>query len=174
MDHPALRVERDPGPASARVGSVTTSAPPGFLALPCTGDLGATWPALAGRAVSFAVLGPPPGKVVVGVHPDLECVFWALPGGEVVVVARALLSSVLAVIAPGQLRRAAVTLGEARYQTTALADPTRLLAHASGAELGGLLYRDVLQGCEARVLCGDHFGLGPGTGLVHAELGPGP
>jgi hypothetical protein len=97
----------------------------------------ARWPQLAGRAVHLAVAGPGP----VRLEPTAEYVLWPLPGGEVVVVEREQLVPLLAHLAPSQLRQAAATVGEGRYEGAVLAEPARLLGYVSGEELAGLGYR---------------------------------
>jgi hypothetical protein len=114
---------------------MTQGGPPEGLALHALEDLGARWPALAGRPASLVALaGPPPARV----EADAEYVFWALPDERVLAVERGRLVEVLAALAPGQLRQASVTLGAGRYHGAVLADPTRVLGYCLGDALLGL------------------------------------
>ncbi|MBI2371036.1 MAG: isoleucine--tRNA ligase, partial [Deltaproteobacteria bacterium] len=55
----------------------------------------------------------------------------------------------------------------------ALADPTRILAYAKGAELEGLTYRHAFYDRVSPILPAEHVTLEQGTGLVHTAPGHG-
>ncbi len=125
-----------------------------------------------------------PANLAVAAHPDLSYVAYDLRG-QVVVVAKDLLSSFLAEVAPRELAvkgvplrhspeaHQATTGGGGVTQVAALADPTRALAYLEGKSLEGLKYVSPLNGRECPVILGTHVTLEAGTGLVHTAPGHG-
>ncbi|HZY01974.1 MAG TPA: isoleucine--tRNA ligase [Anaeromyxobacteraceae bacterium] len=124
-----------------------------------------------------------PANLAVAAHPDFAYVAYDLRG-EVVVVAKDLLATFLAEVAPGELAlkegahrhspqaHAAAAVGEVA-PLAALADPSRILATMDGRSLEGVKYRHPLNGRECPVLLGTHVTLEAGTGLVHTAPGHG-
>jgi isoleucyl-tRNA synthetase len=167
-DHTAL--------AEAEVEYENHTSPSVYVAFPAEGDLGAKWPALKGRAVSFAIWTTTPwtlpANLAIAVHPKLEYVFYDL-GEKVIAVAKDLLPKVLAEVSPEQLAVKSVQVAGASFDAAALVDPKRILAFAQGDELVGLQYKHVFYGRVSPVLAGEHVTLEQGTGLVHTAPGHG-
>lgn len=163
--------------AEAEVEYDEHASPSVYVAFPALGELSATWPALAGRQVSFAIWTTTPwtlpANLAISVHPAFEYVFYALDDARTVVVAKDMLPSFLAACAPAHLKTKAVRLGEGAFDVTALEDASRVLAYASGESLAGLEYRHVLNGKTCPVVTGEHVTLEAGTGLVHTAPGHG-
>jgi len=125
-----------------------------------------------------------PANLAVAAHPRLTYVAYDLKG-TVVVVARDLLLSFLAEVAPGELDTAqrpvphspqvheAATGGGAVATVANLVDPGRVLAHFAGKQLEGLRYQHPFMAREGTVILGEHVTLEAGTGLVHTAPGHG-
>ncbi len=114
-----------------------------------------------------------PANLAIAVHPELEYVFYALGSDSVLVLAKELLPSVLAAIAPGELKEKQVTAGGASFDAAVLADPSRVLGYALGRDLEGLRYAHPFLDRESPVILGEHVTLEAGTGLVHTAPGHG-
>jgi isoleucyl-tRNA synthetase len=125
-----------------------------------------------------------PANLAVAAHPDFAYAAYDLRG-EVVVVAKDLLASFLAEVAPDELAvkdrphghspqaHQAATGGGGMAPVASLADPSRILATLEGKSLEGLRYRHPLNGRECPVILGTHVTLEAGTGLVHTAPGHG-
>ena len=147
-------------------------------------------PALAGKPARLVIWTTTPwtlpANLAVAAHPDFTYVAYAL-AGAVVVVAKDLLTTFLAAVAPGELSGGAPPhqhspaaheaatggggLGGAGHAT--LAHPERVLASFEGKELEGLKYRHPFMERESPVILGEHVTLEAGTGLVHTAPGHG-
>jgi ureidoglycolate lyase len=140
-----------------------------YVAFAAVGDLSTRFSTLGGRGVQFVVdvgeeADAAAGSASLCVHPDAEYVFYALDDARAVVIAKDLLLSTLAAIAPAHLKPRKVKVGEGSFDATALADVTRVLAYASGCDLESLRYRD---GAGEGTIVGDaHVALEAGTGLA--------
>ncbi len=152
-------------------------SPSVYVAFAAEGDLSAKWAALKGQKVSFAIWTTTPwtlpANLAISVHPTFEYVFYELEPGRVVVLAKDMLAAVLAAVAPSHLKQQEVKLGEGSFDVSALAEPQRILAYASGTDLEGLKYRHVFLDRVSPVICGEHVTLDAGTGLVHTAPGHG-
>ncbi|HEU4384911.1 MAG TPA: isoleucine--tRNA ligase [Anaeromyxobacteraceae bacterium] len=125
-----------------------------------------------------------PANLAVTAHPDFAYVAYDLRG-EVVVVAKDLLATFLAEVAPQELglkssphrhspqAHAAATGGGGVAPVAALADPSRVLASFDGRALEAVTYRNPLNGRACPVILGAHVTLEAGTGLVHTAPGHG-
>ncbi|HYG67940.1 MAG TPA: class I tRNA ligase family protein, partial [Anaeromyxobacteraceae bacterium] len=125
-----------------------------------------------------------PANLAVAAHPEFTYVAYELRG-EIVVVAKDLLESFLAAVAPEELAPAtapakhtpaaheAFTGGGAAAMDGRLAHPERVLAVFEGKALEGLTYRHPFMDRESPVILGDHVTLDAGTGLVHTAPGHG-
>ena len=123
-----------------------------------------------------------PANLAVAAHPQLAYVAYDLRG-EVVVVAKDLLASFLAAVAPDELGASGAPTKhspQAHEAMTsgggvgaALAHPERVLATFEGHELEGLTYRHPFMPRDGKVILGDHVTLEAGTGLVHTAPGHG-
>ncbi|HEX8909978.1 MAG TPA: isoleucine--tRNA ligase [Anaeromyxobacteraceae bacterium] len=123
-----------------------------------------------------------PANLAVAAHPDLTYVAYDLRGA-VVVVAKDLLASFLAAVAPDELGPSAAPAPhtpQAHEATTggggtapSLAHPERVLATFEGRELEGLTYRHPFMDRDGQVILGEHVTLEAGTGLVHTAPGHG-
>jgi len=115
-----------------------------------------------------------PANLAIAVNPAVEYAAYDL-NGRVLVVAKDLLPTFLAEIAPDELAIKEVKLGNApsEAQVAALKDPSRVLAYFSGKELEGLQYTHVLNGKTCPVILGEHVTVDSGTGLVHTAPGHG-
>ena len=145
-------------------------------------------PKLAGRKARLVIWTTTPwtlpANLAVSAHPDFGYVAYEL-GGQVLVVAKDLLTSFLAECAPGELSvsdtpaahspdaHTAATGGGGVAPTARLAHPERVLAHFDGRALEGLTYRHPFLDRECPVILGDHVTLEAGTGLVHTAPGHG-
>ncbi|MBK7857572.1 MAG: isoleucine--tRNA ligase [Archangiaceae bacterium] len=129
-----------------------------------------------GKKVSFVIWTTTPwtlpANLAISVHPKFEYVFYAL-AQRVVCVAKDLLLHFLSQVAPDELKVQKVTLGTNAFDASALVDPTRILAYASGEELKGLEYQHVFYPRRSPILTGEHVTLEAGTGLVHTAPGHG-
>jgi len=124
-----------------------------------------------------------PANLAVAVHPDLPYVAYQL-GEDAVVVARDLLGSFLAAVAPGELKadeaparhspaaHEAATGGGA-LPVAALRDPAKVIAHFDGKSLESVRYRHPFLDRVSPVILGSHVTLEAGTGLVHTAPGHG-
>ncbi len=152
-------------------------SPSVYVAFPSAGDLSAKWSALKGKNVAFAIWTTTPwtlpANMAISVNPKFEYVFYELDEKRVVVLAKDMLATVLSVIAPTQLKNAQVKLGEGSFDVSALGEPQRILAYASGSELEGLKYTHVFANRTSPIICGEHVTLEAGTGLVHTAPGHG-
>ncbi len=152
-------------------------SPSVYVAFPAVEDLGAKWPALKGKNVSFAIWTTTPwtlpANLAISVNPKFEYVFYELDEKRVLVLSKDMLASVLSVIAPGHLKQAQVKLGEGSFDVSALNEPQRILAYASGSDLEGLTYKHVFYERTSPIIVGDHVTLEAGTGLVHTAPGHG-
>ncbi|MHB8875662.1 MAG: isoleucine--tRNA ligase [Myxococcaceae bacterium] len=163
--------------AEAEVEYEDHASPSVYVAFEAAGELSAKWPRLLGKKVAFAIWTTTPwtlpANLAIAVHPTVEYVFYDL-GPRVVVVARELLAKMLAELAPEQhLAVKQVALPGGTVEAVALADPTRILAYASGAELAGSSYKHFLYDRVSPVILGEHVTLEQGTGLVHTAPGHG-
>jgi isoleucyl-tRNA synthetase len=122
-----------------------------------------------------------PANLAVAAHPDFTYVAYDLRG-TVVVVAKDLLASFLAAVAPDEVRDApaahspaahAASTGGGGVPPVHLAHPERVLATFEGRALEGLRYRHPFMGRESPVILGEHVTLEAGTGLVHTAPGHG-
>ena len=124
-----------------------------------------------------------PANLAVAAHPDLTYVAYDLHG-QVVVVAKDLLTSFLQAVAPDDLlhetphahspaAHEAATGGGGVSQATELRDPGCILACLEGRSLEGLRYRHPFFDREGMVLLAEHVTLEAGTGLVHTAPGHG-
>jgi isoleucyl-tRNA synthetase len=145
-------------------------------------------PKLAGRKARLVIWTTTPwtlpANLAIAAHPDLTYVAYDL-AGTVVVVAKDLLTSFLADVAPGELAvndvpvphspaaHEAATGGGGVVSTAHLADPTKVLGYLEGKALEGLRYRHPFMNRESPVILGEHVTLEAGTGLVHTAPGHG-
>jgi isoleucyl-tRNA synthetase len=148
-----------------------------YVAFAAVGDLAAKWTALEGRSVSFAIWTTTPwtlpANLAICAHPKFEYVFYALDEQRTVCVAKGLLTRFLSECAPDHLQSKDVKIGEAEFDVSALVDPQRVLAYASGDDLAGFKYRHALNDKVLPVILGGHVTLEQGTGLVHTAPGHG-
>ena len=148
--------------AEAEVEYEDHTSPSIHVAFDVVGDLPA--PELAGRPARLVIWTTTPwtlpANLAVSAHPDFLYVAYDLRG-KVVVVAKDLLLSFLAAVAPDEL------------VDGALAVPSRVLATLEGRELEGVKYRHPFMDRESPVILGDHVTLEAGTGLVHTAPGHG-
>ena len=171
--------------AEAEVEYEDHTSPSIHVAFEVVGDLPA--PAPAGRAASLVIWTTTPwtlpANLAVAAHPDFVYVAYDLRG-KVVVVAKDLLASFLAAVAPDELVDGAAppahspqaheaATGGAGVPGLALRDPTRILAYLEGTQLEGVRYRHPFMGRESPVVLGEHVTLEAGTGLVHTAPGHG-
>lgn len=152
--------------------------PLAWVAFPVVGEAGARWPALAGRALHLAActaaLEALPDCPALLAGPELEYVFWPLPDGRVLALARDRLLAALAAVAPTQLQRREVTVGGATREATVLAAPASLLGYAAGEELVGLRYRRLAAPGEGTVLAGPGALAAAGSGFTPAPPAAAP
>ena len=115
-----------------------------------------------------------PANLAVAVHPHLAYVAYDL-AAEVLVVAKDLLGSFLAAIAPGELLPPSepVLPSPPSHAGATLAHPDRVLAEFAGSSLEGMRYRHPFLEREGIVVLGEHVSLEAGTGLVHTAPGHG-
>ncbi|HQR30618.1 MAG TPA: class I tRNA ligase family protein, partial [Anaeromyxobacteraceae bacterium] len=124
-----------------------------------------------------------PATLAFAANPDFAYLAYDL-GGRVVVVAKDLLTSFLAAVAPGELVDGAApaahspqaheaATGGAGIPGATLRDPSRILATFEGKQLEGVRYRHPFMGRESPVILGTHVTLEAGTGLVHTAPGHG-
>ncbi len=113
-----------------------------------------------------------PANLAVAVHPEFEYVAYDL-GARVAIVAKDLLPRFLAEVAPDQVTVKGVEVAGTPLETAALADPKRILAYLTGAELEGVRYAHPFLPRESPVILGDHVTLEQGSGLVHTAPGHG-
>ena len=150
--------------AEAEVEYEDHDSPSVYVAMRAGADLFAKFAALKGREVDYAIWTTTPwtlpANLAIAVHPKLEYVFYDL-GPRVVVVARELLATVLAAIAPDQLD------AEKNF------DVKRILASTTGAELEHLTYQHPFYARTGQLILGEHVTLEAGTGLVHTAPGHG-
>ncbi|MBI3184492.1 MAG: isoleucine--tRNA ligase [Myxococcales bacterium] len=177
--------------AEAEVEYEDHESPSIHVAFDTAEDLGKRWPQLAGKKVAFAIWTTTPwtlpANLAIAVHPELDYVFYEL-GPRVLCVAKELLGRFLADIrAEGHLLRREVAVPKPEAEAAAklaslppeklgglaLADPTRILAYAKGAELEGLTYRHAFYDRVSPILPAEHVTLEQGTGLVHTAPGHG-
>jgi len=169
-DHTAL--------AEAEVEYEDHTSPSVYVAFEAAEDLSRRWPALAGKRVAFAIWTTTPwtlpANLAIAVHPKFEYVFYQI-GERVLCVAKDLLPRVLADISSDQVRVREMSLpgSSERLEAAVLADPTRILAYAQGAELQGIRYRHPLYDRVSPIVLGEHVTLEQGTGLVHTAPGHG-
>jgi isoleucyl-tRNA synthetase len=161
--------------AEAEVEYEEHTSPSVYAAFDAVGPL-PKWPALAGKRVAFVIWTTTPwtlpANLAICVHPKFEYVFYALKD-RVVCVAKGLLLRFLAECAPDELKTKDVKVGEAEFSASSLVDATRILAYASGEDLGGLQYKHAFYDRTSPVLLGEHVTLEQGTGLVHTAPGHG-
>jgi isoleucyl-tRNA synthetase len=125
-----------------------------------------------------------PANLAVSAHPDFAYVVYDLDG-QLVVVAKDLLTSFLAAVAPAHLAaptaptahspqaHEAATGGGGTGPAPHLADPRRAVATLEGRALEGVRYRHPFMERECPVILGEHVTLEAGTGLVHTAPGHG-
>jgi isoleucyl-tRNA synthetase len=92
-----------------------------------------------------------PANMAIAVHPEIEYAAVAAPSGGALVVARALLPKLAAIVG----------------------DEPRILATISGADLEGVRTRHPWLDRESPIVPGEHVTLEAGTGLVHTAPGHG-
>ncbi|AKU92827.1 isoleucine--tRNA ligase [Vulgatibacter incomptus] len=150
--------------AEAEVEYAEHTSPSIYVAFDVVAGLDERFAAAAGRRGRVAIWTTTPwtlpANLAVAVHPDFTYVLYRL-GDELVLVAKDLLVSFLAAVAPGELKD-----GE-------LADPTRVVGSAEGKDLEGIRYRHPFLSRESPVILGEHVTLEQGTGLVHTAPGHG-
>ncbi len=145
-------------------------------------------PKLAGRKARLVIWTTTPwtlpANLAVSAHPEFTYVAYDL-GGQVVVVAKDLLSRFLADVAPGELAvtdvpvphspaaHEAATGGGGTVPAAHLAHPERILAYLEGKALEGVKYAHPFLPRECPVILGEHVTLEAGTGLVHTAPGHG-
>ncbi len=146
-------------------------------------------PKLAGRKARLVIWTTTPwtlpANLAVSAHPEFPYVAYDLRG-EVVVVAKDLLTRFLADVAPEELSQhdappvahspeahQAATGGGGVGPAATLADPRKVLAHFEGKALEGVKYRHPFMERESPVILGEHVTLEAGTGLVHTAPGHG-
>jgi isoleucyl-tRNA synthetase len=172
--------------AEAEVEYENHTSPSLYVAFDVVGALPS--PKLAGKKARLVVWTTTPwtlpANLAVAAHPDLDYVAYDLEG-QVVVVAKDLLTRFLADVAPGELARSdapvphspaaheAATGGGGTSAAAHLAHPERVLAHLDGKSLEGVKYRHPFMGRESPVILGEHVTLEAGTGLVHTAPGHG-
>ena len=143
---------------------------------------------LAGRAARLVIWTTTPwtlpANLAVSAHPDFAYVAYDLDG-QLVVVAKDLLTPFLAAVAPAHLAtptaptahspqaHEAATGGGGTGPTPHLADPRRVVATFEGRALEGVRYRHPFMERESPVILGEHVTLEAGTGLVHTAPGHG-
>lgn len=162
--------------AEAEVEYDEHASPSVYVAFDAVDDLGAKWPALKGKKVSFVIWTTTPwtlpANLAIAVHPTFEYVFYEL-NGRVLCIAKELLASVLAEIAPDELAVKEVKVAGAAFDAASLKTPARILAYATGEDLQGLKYRHAFLERVSPVLTAEHVTLEAGTGLVHTAPGHG-
>ncbi|BDG03529.1 isoleucine--tRNA ligase [Anaeromyxobacter oryzae] len=145
-------------------------------------------PKLAGRKARLVIWTTTPwtlpANLAVAAHPELTYVAYDL-NGTIVVVAKDLLASFLADVAPGELAvndvpvphspqaHEAATGGGGTVPTAHLVHPDKVLAYLEGKTLEGLVYRHPFMDRDGTVILGEHVTLEAGTGLVHTAPGHG-
>jgi len=145
-------------------------SPVAYLAFDAGGDLEALSSSLKGKRVSFVTCAATPvtlpEELEIAVHPELEYVLYDV-GERVICVAKDQLPGVLAECRAEHLIIREVKLsGQAEPVPGAvMADPTRILAYASGADLVGLPCRHPRSGRISAVVADERVALEPGTGL---------
>ena len=163
--------------AEAEVEYQDRTSPSIYVAFEATGDLSRRWPALAGQRVAFVIWTTTPwtlpANLAIAVHPTVEYVFYNL-GPRTICVAKDLLPSLLASLAPDQLALKHVSLGAGgTIPAASFVAPSRILAYALGSELEGLTYRHPFYERQGEIVLADHVSLDQGTGLVHTAPGHG-
>jgi isoleucyl-tRNA synthetase len=163
--------------ALAEVEYEDIAVPSVYVAFPATDSVTSRFEALRGKTVHFVIWTTTPwtlpANLAICVNPALEYVFYQL-GDTVICVAKELLTSVLAVCAPDELREKTVSAQATTFEVSALVDPTRILTYASGEMLEGLQYSHPFLPRTSPVALGKHVTLEAGTGLVHTAPGHGP
>ncbi len=172
--------------AEAEVEYEDHTSPSIHVAFDVVGALPA--PKLEGRKARLVVWTTTPwtlpANLAVAVHPDLTYVAYDLKG-QVVVVAKDLLTRFLAEVAPDELALSDVpaphspaaheasTGGGGTVSAAHLARPERILAYLEGKALEGVKYVHPFMNRESPVILGEHVTLEAGTGLVHTAPGHG-
>ncbi len=155
--------------AEAEIEYHDHSSPSIYVAMQLASDPAKLHPTLAGKDVRLVIWTTTPwtlpANLAIAAHPEFEYVAYKL-GDRVIVVAKELLVQVLAACAPDEL-----IAGEGGVQR--LADPSKVLATITGADLQGLEYRHPFLDRVSPVLLGDHVTLEQGSGLVHTAPGHG-
>jgi isoleucyl-tRNA synthetase len=164
--------------AEAEVEYEDHQSPSIYVAFDAAEDLGRLSPALQGKRVAFAIWTTTPwtlpANLAIAVHPKLEYVFYDV-GPRVLCVAKDLLPRVLSECRADHLAIREVTVpGSGQtVEAASMAEATRILTYASGADLEGLKYRHPFYDRVSPVLTGEHVTLEQGTGLVHTAPGHG-
>ncbi len=172
--------------AEAEVEYEDHTSPSIYVAFDVVGAL--PEPKLAGRKARLVIWTTTPwtlpANLAVSAHPEFTYVAYDL-AGQVVVVAKDLLSRFLAEVAPGELATSdvpvphspaaheAATGGGGTVPAAHLAHPERVLAYLEGKALEGVRYRHPFMDRESPVILGEHVTLEAGTGLVHTAPGHG-
>ena len=163
--------------AEAEVEYEDHTSPSIYVAMDAVDDLSRLSGKLAGKKVAFAIWTTTPwtlpANLAIAVNPKVEYVFYDA-GTRVLCVAKDLLPKVLADCRADHLAIREVKLpGQAPVEAASMADPARILAYASGADLVGLKYRHPFYDRVSPVVPGEHVTLEQGTGLVHTAPGHG-
>ena len=171
--------------AEAEVEYEDHTSPSIHVALDVVGDL--PDPRLAGLKARLVVWTTTPwtlpANLAVAAHPDFAYVAYRL-GDAVLVVAKELLGSFLAEVAPGELAPGEApnphspaaheaATGGGGVPGAALRDPGKVLATLDGKALEGVRYRHPFMDRTSAVILGSHVTLEAGTGLVHTAPGHG-
>jgi isoleucyl-tRNA synthetase len=169
-----IEYQDDPGP----------SVYVGFEADASTADrLAQLIPALAApesRPARFAIWTTTPwtlpANLAIAANPSLVYLAYELPsklGGVPTFVARDLLFSFLAEVAPDEIAEGRREVAGATFDAAMLRHPERILGYADGSDLEGLAYRHPFLDRVSHLVLGDHVTLEAGTGLVHTAPGHG-
>ena len=172
--------------AEAEVEYEEHTSPSIYVAFDVKGSL--PDPKLAGKKARLVIWTTTPwtlpANLAVAVHPELTYVAYDLKG-QLVVVAKDLLTRFLADVAPDELAvsdvpaphtpaaHEAATGGGGTVPAAHLAHPERVLAYLEGKALEGVRYVHPFMGRECPVILGEHVTLEAGTGLVHTAPGHG-
>ncbi|MGA9522346.1 MAG: isoleucine--tRNA ligase [Myxococcaceae bacterium] len=169
--------------AEAEVEYDDHTSPSVYVAMRARGDLSKLSESLRNRPVSFVIWTTTPwtlpANLAIAVHPEFEYVFYDLqktasgrePG--IVCVAKDLLATFLAEVAPEELAVKEVPAAGAVFEAAAFAHPERILAFARGEDLEGVEYHHPFIDRVSKVILGEHVTLEAGTGLVHTAPGHG-
>ncbi|MGI5862503.1 MAG: isoleucine--tRNA ligase [Myxococcales bacterium] len=162
--------------AEAEVEYEDHTSPSIYVAFPVQGEL--PFEALKGRHAELVIWTTTPwtlpANLAISAHPTVTYLAYDL-NGRVLVVAKDLLASFLAEVAPDELEIKEVKVAESAPEISApsLKDPNKILAYFEGKSLEGVQYTHVLNGRVCPVILGEHVTTDTGTGLVHTAPGHG-